>query len=206
MATAPVRQQLVEEEDRDAPPDDSQEQDVYIGLPVFPICPVEDEFAWLSGRKERQNHPGNVGWLDGMPVKEAFHAADDGGVVRASGEARGEFGMPDVLAPKECEDHERKQLDLVLAELREVRGEAAGQLGEDIGRRVLFSRVSRTFSSPRESVCMSTIRRGESVALKVSALVACTRIARSLSQRHHTAALRLIPGCLRAQSRTDLRG
>ncbi|GHG42335.1 hypothetical protein GCM10017784_41360 [Deinococcus indicus] len=87
-----------------------------------------------------------------MPVKEAFHAADDGGVVRASREARGEFGMPDVLAPKECEDHERKQLDLVLAELREVRGEAAGQLGQDIGRRVLFSRVSRTFSSPRESV------------------------------------------------------
>ena len=152
MAAAPVGQQLVEEGDRDAPPDDSQEQDVYIGLPVFPICPVEDEFAWLSGRKERQNHPGNVGWLDGMPVKEAFHAADDGGVVRASPEARGEFGMPDVLAPKECEDHERKQLDLVLAELREVRVEAAGQLGEDVGRRVLFSRVSRTFSSPRESV------------------------------------------------------
>ncbi|WP_439392757.1 HNH endonuclease signature motif containing protein [Deinococcus aquaticus] len=56
--------------------------------------------------------------------------------------------MPDVLAPKEREHHEGKQLDLVLAEFREVRGEAAGQLGQDIGRRVLFSRLSRTFSSP----------------------------------------------------------
>ncbi|WP_230288693.1 hypothetical protein [Deinococcus sp. 14RED07] len=88
--------------------------------------PVEDEFAWLRGRKERQDDAGDVGRLDGMPVKEAFHTADDGGVVRASREARGEFGMPDIFAPKECEDHEGKQLDLVLAELREVRGEAAG--------------------------------------------------------------------------------
>ena len=140
-------QQLVEEGDRDAPPDDGQEQDVHVGLPVFPVCPVEDEFAWLRGRKERQDDPGDVGWLNGMPVKEAFHTADDRVSVRASWEARGELGMPDVFAPKECEHHEGKQLDLVLAELREVRGEAAGQLGQDIGRRVLFSRVSRTFSS-----------------------------------------------------------
>ncbi|WP_230286140.1 hypothetical protein [Deinococcus sp. 12RED42] len=111
-------------------------------------CPVEDEFAWLRGGKKRQDDPGDVGWLDGMPVKEAFHTADDEGSVRASGEARGEFGMPDVLALEECEHYEGKQLDLILAELREVRGEEAGQLGQDIGRRVLFSRVSRTFSSP----------------------------------------------------------
>ncbi|MHA0043555.1 hypothetical protein [Deinococcus sp. PEB2-63] len=83
-----------------------------------------------------------------MPVKEAFHTADDRVSVRASWEARGGFGMPDVLALKECEHHEGKQLDLVFAELRDVRGKAAGQLGQDIGRRVLFSRVSRTFSSP----------------------------------------------------------
>ena len=50
--------------------------------------------------------------------------------------------MPDVLPLEEGEHHEGEQLDLVLAELREVRGEAAGQLGQDIGRRVLFSRLS----------------------------------------------------------------
>ncbi|THF70869.1 hypothetical protein E7T06_05880 [Deinococcus sp. Arct2-2] len=83
-----------------------------------------------------------------MTVKEALHAADDGGGVRASGEARREFSMPNVLSPKESEDHEGEQLDLILAELWKVRGEAAGQLGEDIGGRVLFSRVSRTFSRP----------------------------------------------------------
>ncbi|MFC6803971.1 hypothetical protein ACFQDE_21360 [Deinococcus caeni] len=104
--------------------------------------PVEDEFAWLRGGKERQDDPGDVGRLDGMPIKKAFHTADDGGVVRASREARGEFGMPDVLPLEEGEHHEGEQLDLVLAELREVRGEAAGQLGQDIGRRVLFSRLS----------------------------------------------------------------
>ncbi|GGS12408.1 hypothetical protein GCM10008960_42560 [Deinococcus sedimenti] len=110
--------------------------------------PVKDEFPWFRGGKERQNDPGDIGWLNGMPVKEAFHTADDRVSVRASWEARGEFGMPDVLAPKECEHHEGKQLDLVLSELREVRGKAAGQLGQDIGRRVLFSRLSRPFSSP----------------------------------------------------------
>ena len=96
-----------------------------------------------SGRPGRRRL---VGGDDGQ--RSAPHAADDGGGVRASGEARCEFSMPNVLAPKESEDHEGEQLDLVLAELWEVRGEAAGQLGQDIGGRVLFSRVSRTFSSP----------------------------------------------------------
>jgi hypothetical protein len=73
-----------------------------------------------------------------MTVKEALHAADDGGGVRASGEARREFSMPNVLSPKESEDHEGEQLDLILAELWKVRGEAAGQLGQDIRGRVLF--------------------------------------------------------------------
>ncbi|WP_230287369.1 hypothetical protein [Deinococcus sp. 12RED42] len=111
--------------------------------------PVKDEFTWLRGRKERQDDPGDVGRLDGMPIKKAFHTADDGGVVRASGEARGEFGMPDVLAFEKSEDHEGKQLDLVLAELREVPSEAANQLDEDSGGIVLLSRVSRAFLNPQ---------------------------------------------------------
>jgi hypothetical protein len=76
--------------------------------------------------------------------------------VCASGEARSEFGLPDVLAPKECEDHEGKQLDLFLAKLREVRGKVAGQLGEDIAERVPFSRVSRAF--PSSSVRCQVLR------------------------------------------------
>nr|AAF44052.1 hypothetical protein [Shuttle vector pI3] len=141
-------QQLVEQGDGDVPPNDGQQQDVHVRLPILPVGPVKDKFAWLRGGKERQNDPGDISWPKRMTVEEAFHPPDDGGGVRASGEARGEFSMPDVLAPKEGEDHEGEQLDLVLAELREVRGEAAGQLGQDIGRRVQFSRVSRTFSSP----------------------------------------------------------
>ena len=68
----------------------------------------------------------------------------------------GDVGMPDVLAAKEGEDHEGEQFDLVLAELREVLGEAAGQLGEDIRGRVLFSRISRT--------CASLSRRGRGMS------------------------------------------
>ncbi|UQN09630.1 hypothetical protein [Deinococcus sp. QL22] len=122
----------VEQGDGNAPPDDGQQQDVHVRLPGLPIRPVEDEFAWLCGGKARQDDSGDVGRLDGMTVKEV----------------RREFSMPNVLSPKESKDHEGEQLDLILAELWEVRGEAAGQLGEDIGGRVLFSRVSRTFSRP----------------------------------------------------------
>ncbi|MBZ9715602.1 hypothetical protein [Deinococcus multiflagellatus] len=68
-----------------------------------------------------------------MTVKEAFHTPDDGGGVRASGEAHREFSMPNVFARKKREDHQGEQLDLVLAELWKVCGEAARQLGEDIG-------------------------------------------------------------------------
>ncbi|WP_245556603.1 hypothetical protein [Deinococcus aquatilis] len=77
-----------------------------------------------------------------MTVKEAFHTSDDGGGLRTSGEARREFRMPDVLALEKRENHEGKQLNLILAELWEVRGEAAGQLGQDVGGRVLLSRIS----------------------------------------------------------------
>lgn len=60
--------------------------------------------------------------------------------------------MMDVLALAKCEHHEGRQFDLVVAELREVPSEPEGQLGEAIGRRVLFSRVSRTFQALREGV------------------------------------------------------
>ncbi len=126
-------------------------------------CPVEDEFAWLRGGKEGQDHPGDVGRLDGMPVKEAFQTADDGGVVRASPEARGEFGMPDVLAFEKSEDHEGEHLDLVLAEVREVRSEAANQFDENSGGIVLLSRVSRDFSSPSRKCWTLNIRHKREV-------------------------------------------
>jgi len=42
MAAIPVGQQLAEEENRDALPDDGQEQDVHVGLALTPVvggCP-----------------------------------------------------------------------------------------------------------------------------------------------------------------------
>ncbi|MFC6663711.1 hypothetical protein [Deinococcus multiflagellatus] len=87
-----------------------------------------------------------------MPIKEAFHTPNDRSGARASGEARREFSMPDVLALQERKDHQGKQLNLVLAKLWKVRGEAARQFGQDVRRRALFSRTSRGFSTPRETV------------------------------------------------------
>ena len=96
--------QLVAQGEGNAPPDDGQQQDVNVRLSGLPVRPVEDEFAWLRGGKEGQDNPGDVGRLEGMTVKEALHRTNDGGGLCASPEARREFSMPNVLAPKESED------------------------------------------------------------------------------------------------------
>ncbi|WP_084046120.1 hypothetical protein [Deinococcus hopiensis] len=73
-----------------------------------------------------------------MTIKDPFHTADHGTGLRASLEA---LCGPDVFGLKEGQDHQRQQFHLVLAQLREGRREAAGQFGEDIRRRALFSRA-----------------------------------------------------------------
>jgi uncharacterized protein YlzI (FlbEa/FlbD family) len=55
---------------------------------------------------------------------------------------------PLCSAPDTSWEMAKGQVQRVFAKLWEVRGEAVGQLDQDIGRRVLFLRVSRTFSSP----------------------------------------------------------
>ena len=67
--------------------------------------------------------------------------------MSASREALSQFGVPDIFRLKEREDDEGEQLHLILAVVREVSGDAASQLSERKGRRVLFSRVRGDFSS-----------------------------------------------------------
>ncbi|MGI8748342.1 MAG: hypothetical protein ACR2J4_08360 [Deinococcus sp.] len=86
-----------------------------------------------------------------MTVEETLNPANDGRCLSASREALGKFSVPDIFRLEKCEDDQGEQLHLVLSAIWEVRGEATSQLGQGNGRRALFSRVRRDFSSPSEN-------------------------------------------------------
>ncbi|WP_233218888.1 hypothetical protein, partial [Deinococcus arcticus] len=119
---------------------------------VSPVRTVNDELARPRLWEQRQDDTSYIGGTQWMAIKKTIYAANHRVGLRASREARRECSVPNIFGLKQREHHQRQQLHLVLAELGEVRGEAAGQFGQDIGRRTLFSRVTRGFSTPRETV------------------------------------------------------
>ena len=113
---------------------------------------VKDEFARTLVWEEDQHDAGDVSLAEWVTVEKALNTADDRRGLSASREALSQFSVPDVFCLKKCEDDQGKELHLVLAIVRKVSGEATSQLGQSNGRRVLFSRVRREFSSPRKTV------------------------------------------------------